>query len=154
MPLTRPLAVRDFLRVLRGFSIRPGIVLFDDRPEVRRRFLPALCVPCSMIRPPFGDRRIEPHPASARADHVDVAVLIDLLVSVEADAAGFDGVATHSGTSANVSTFAGFRSRIGGMMSATFNPVSASIVSATASNSAQASRCGSVSKSMLLLSMT
>lgn len=62
--------------------------------------------------------------------------------------------ACHSGISANVSPFAAFRSRIGGMMSATFNPVSASIVSATASNKAHAARCGSVSKLMLLLSIT
>lgn len=62
-----------------------------------------------------------------------------------------EGCAGHNGTSANVSTLPDLRSLIGGMICETFSPVSASIRSATSSNSAHAARCGSVSKSIDLL---
>lgn len=146
------LSLRNRARIFCGLAILSSIASRANRPKVLGCLLSAFRVPLYVISAPCP--RFAPDLNRAFADVACQALAakqVEPCVRVNACAACLVAVALHNGTCANVSTFPAFRSRIGGIMSAPFNPVSASITSATASNRAQADRCGSVLKSMLSL---
>ena len=156
MPVAHALSMRDGLGVFRSLPVLSRVTADADRPKVLGHFLAALCVPDNVIRAPvdrFGRDQINRATAHVTGEAFP-AKQVEPCVSVYADAASLGAVAVHNGTSANVSAFFAFLSLTGGMICDTFSPVSASITSATSSNSAHADRCGSVSKSIDLLSIT
>lgn len=135
------LTVSDRARIERSLAIAAGIAFQADRPKVLCRLAPAFRVAHDVIRAPSVWLFQQFDCASAHvAGEALPAQQIEPGVSANADPSSFGAVACHSGTWENVSTFPGLRSRIGGMMSATLRPVSDSIVSATASNSAHADK--------------